>query len=167
MFHFTQSSIQKVRAHSYSMFDPQSPLCLTSVSAQALESILGPGTVGRSGLQRGTVAQAWAQTWVRIVDSKYNHAYYTTAYNQEVQGMWKGCLWPKRHKISHKKVSKVSKVMFSMLFSIVLRPRCSAMTCVQGVTVLRPSCSQSNVSAGQQGRRDNRAYKIHKKSNKW
>lgn len=57
------------------------------MSAQAPESILGPGTVGRNVLQRGTVAQARAQTWVRIVDSKYNHAYYTTVHNQEVQGM--------------------------------------------------------------------------------
>ena len=44
--------------------------------------------------------------------------------------------------------------MLSLLVPIVLRPHYNVMTYVQEVTVLGSSWSQSNVSAGQQGTRE-------------
>ena len=72
---------------------------------------------GWSVLQHWMVAPAWAQTWVCNVDMKYNHAYYAALLNHEIQGCERG-IYGQNDKISHK---KVSKVMFSVLFSIVLR----------------------------------------------
>ncbi len=43
------------------MFDPQSPVCLTSVSAPYCARFVGPGMVERGGLQHCTDAQARAR----------------------------------------------------------------------------------------------------------
>ena len=73
-------------------------------------------------------------TWSKIMYIIIN-----IMHNEESRNV-RGHLWPKQHKISHK---KVSKVMFSVLFSNGLRPRYDVMMYVQEVT--------ENVSPGQQG----------------
>ena len=46
---------------------------------------LKPGTFGRDVHRHRMVAHSRAQAQVRNVDIKFNHAYYTTLNNQEIQ----------------------------------------------------------------------------------
>ena len=100
---------------------------------------LGPGMVGRGVLRHSMVACAWA--WAQVC--KYNYMYYAVLHSQEL--MSAVSLWPKHHKISHK-VSKITGC------AVVPQPCYKLTMNVKEVTVLKPCCSQSNVSAGQRAR---------------
>ena len=104
------------------------------------ERFLGPGTVGRGVLWLSTVAQhkhrspMW--TWSIII------CIMPSLDNQEIQQ----CVHDKNNTATKK---PVKLVMFSVLLCLMLQPCYNAMTYVQEASVLRPGCSQSNRSAGQ------------------
>lgn len=62
----------------------------------------GSGPVWTGLLWHGTADQTQAGARIRNLDMKYNHAYFNSLHNLEIQKF----LRPEQHKISHNKVSK-------------------------------------------------------------